>query len=244
MKLTSGQQSEEWRILKRRTLEYHSSTCPWKWMLTSLLADKFIRLEMRNTFLMSKNYYHHVIVTSCIEKPSMVSSSDEAEVRSFYAETVLNVEEAELAVDEEVAETIHYLSPAMVPDLNVAERGRGECVTLALEQLSGERELALMLTVQQKEALRRMRRVLWLSWVLWNWKLEVKQKGSSLPTTCSEQVCRPKKFWRVSSLDPDGHYVRFHSPFSLTFNSMKNLVAINVYQKVICSARLDMGMTS
>ena len=173
----------------------------------------------------------------------MDSSSDETKVTSLYAETVLNVEEAELAVDE-VAESSHFLSPAMVFYLKVVERGREECVTCALEQLSGERELAFFLTVQQKQTLRRMRRVLWTSWVVWNWKLEVKQKGSGLPTNCSGQVFRPKTFWRVLSINTNGHCIRLHSSLSLPFICMNNIMAIHVFQKLVCSARIYMRLTS
>ena len=68
----------------------------------------------------------------------MDNSSDQAGVTSSFAETVLSVEEAELAVDEEVAESSLFSNPPMSPGFNFGEGDGEECVRRTLEQLSSE----------------------------------------------------------------------------------------------------------
>ena len=58
----------------------------------------------------------------------MDKSSDEAEVTYLFAETVLILEEGELAIDEEVTVRSESFDSLFVPNFDAAVRKRDECV--------------------------------------------------------------------------------------------------------------------
>ena len=114
-------------------------------MLTSLLAGKLLRFEIKYSGILLKDFINPPCIISLASssiKYSMANSCDERKVAALFTEGVSNSAERKLAIDE-TASTVD-LAPnlCVVPDLSLAVREGEECVRDFLDHLSGDDKAA------------------------------------------------------------------------------------------------------
>ena len=124
--------------------------CPWKFMLTSLLADQIIRHEIKQIGIFRNEYTNppctSSLAASCI-KSAMVNSCDGAKVAAPFTEVVSTSAEGELTIDESASTVSLGPNLCAVPGKTVAVQEREECVGEFFDHLIGEGNAATPLVL-------------------------------------------------------------------------------------------------